>query len=860
MPEKESIDVSVLCYTREHLKAMTRRPFTIAERVADLILDGWGDTPGAQRTAADGSDTAADALAIFGQPFAETVTGLDVINFHTNGTFTWGTSRQNGLGKESRKTLTGAIVTPRLAPLNFLCENVPGYTSPPEYFNNNFVTESGTWRSMIAPDEKLIALYNSGSEQAHKIRSLGPVPANRGFFLDLKFATQSNSYDMPGARIKWGGEAEDKYSLEFRQGWKPILCRGTGEPEGSENEWKRIKRLNYELLNLSGGEYRIKVFSCAGRVCIEINGKGFWYLPAVLTAQGTAQVAAGFDPVGAGHSELEHAAWGEGHWVFSTNNCRMRIRGGVIKWCTPGGVKYVGTLVRICPRRVALGDDPEITTAQAGWALNGTTIVAETLVVPNGLQYTMTLTANDDGIQSPFWSQHIIHVIPDFDDPNIPPLDIRPACEGIVIQKAHPPEVPTTQVTLDLDREQLLNLSENFEDYVNDWNPVKIRLRWRYTNGTYSDWKTVFRGHGFGRKKKSNGYNENTMSMTLLCPGVRLIGNSGRIDHTHGPLDLAFTKLIANTDSGLPDAKVYAPDLVKEIVSRVLGQYESEQINGDGDARKFLPAGHPALMDYGGDSCGYLQAEQALASAAGSPPPTHGGFLWPAPFGKDASGWITDITRDDHLVWFIDLLPDTEEPVLIVGRPTAIIAGRTPKRITDNIYIAGDENKFWESASVETRPERDVNRAVAVGREAPGALAALLPSTRIYEAELPPDDPNAPGETWPRTQWLQHNFGSYVSPTFGGVEALATGFIALLEGVELEWPTVIMPRGDTDILWGDIVTFEGNGPDSDQSLGIHGQSFRVEMVEHHIYLAGGFATLTTMLNCRPLNAIEQAAL
>jgi hypothetical protein len=232
--------------------------------------------------------------------------------------------------------------------------------------------------------------------------------------------------------------------------------------------------------------------------------------------------------------------------------------------------------------------------------------------------------------------------------------------------------------------------------------------------------------------------------------------------------------------------------------------------------------------------------------------------MFPPPFRQDALSWINQIASlpNETAVFFWGWPDDDTSgaPVPIYGQILEIMKQRTLRRIADDNYISGDLNKLILSAETETRPQHEINRALALSRPPQGALAAIRPALAMGEAQLPAGDPNRASLTWETTRLLESDWA--ILP--GAAQALASAFMAQLTGVELQWPTIKI-RGDENMQWGDVVHVVQDGAHSDSTINLHNRYFRIERVDHNLSFDGALSFTTTIFP-RPLTAFERESL
>jgi hypothetical protein len=199
------------------------------------------------------------------------------------------------------------------------------------------------------------------------------------------------------------------------------------------------------------------------------------------------------------------------------------------------------------------------------------------------------------------------------------------------------------------------------------------------------------------------------------------------------------------------------------------------------------------------------------------------------------------------------------------GRIVNFLAGGETVVVTDREYLAGDLELLMQRVAVETRPEKAFNRVVVMGGKADG-MEALRPALSIGVARVPTvwsrtyadgetlviPYRNAPEQSWERTLIMREDLA--IIP--GVAQAIADGVIGLIKNVKLQYPEVTL-RGNPKWFWGDKVQFKMQGVYSDHSIGLAGQTFRVERVTHTVNFETEDATtaFTTNLTLSPQTGV-----
>lgn len=854
-------DAQILIYPASAIPARSAIGFIVADQLADFARPGWSDALGILPE----SLTALNPTVSI--PWAQTPRTLGIDNlhfarFHRDGTLQFGASSPRDGAELASGDLAGFFLLPRAVFLD--CRiNGSGATSGKTAIN--WDGEAGTWQTLpaLSPDVGS-AVYTTGGDAKHQARTHGPIPANRSFRVQLDFLLQGKTGTHPTVRYRWG----DEWAITFRHNLNPIIERAIKtDSEAGEGfidlHWSAIKTLNgAPKTDMRGHSVTFDVVRLAGRLCLTIGGASFWLLDVKpgqtpeQTAESQAQGETKPKPPAAQEIDWDDAPHG-----IEAFNVRVAARLAMIKWSSASGDLAQGTLSRSVTRNSPLGgteeNPPEAQGTCSGWKRGGTQAIVNATIGAGSVDYVLQLMASEDGIDTPFISKIGVRYAPTWTNPNPAPIDVRGAALGLSVTLGMPPKLDGAQCSVTLDRALLDLQNPGWQNYAQMWNPLEIRVRRAGT--TY---KRLFKGYIF----KPDMGSDDTLSRTLTIVGrdsmvrAQKIGEVHNcvIDHRFPPLDILFAEKIAAATGGYgadgrpASDRLYIAHCIQETARIGLGDEIADNINGNGDPLRFLPANHPPLFSTSNDLAGW--AEFDVLTGKG-PVVSEGGWMLPAPFGKALYDWWGDFAKRDFCDFYFRYLDGQsgDWPCLVYGRPFRILGSEaTQVHVVKDVIVGGNWERLLHSAQVERRPERDANRFLVVGDETPG-LSGLLPSLRMAEAQLSPNDPRHARFSWERTLWVRE------PSALLGAEAIANGIASQLAGVDMRWPTLDF-EGDERIDIGDVLQPVFSGELADTALGISGKKYRIELMTHTVNFTQDGGAYRINVSPRPLTAQEAKAL
>ncbi|HEY0076812.1 MAG TPA: hypothetical protein VGB77_22200 [Abditibacteriaceae bacterium] len=496
-----------------------------------------------------------------------------------------------------------------------------------------------------------------------------------------------------------------------------------------------------------------------------------------------------------------------------------------------------------------------------GWFKEGTKAEVTTEIQPGAVRYKVKLRASKDGIVAPFIDKVVARYLGLFTVDNAPFIDITMACTTGRETTAFPPHMPGAEWSLEVHRGVLARIAANWQtEYVKQFNPIEIMMRWQFTDGTYSEW--VGRLHGYIHTLGLTNPAANKWMMTLQLKDsmMRLFKPHGIVDHRYYPLNylLSFNK----------GAPLYGYQCVKEILAIELGEEEANRLV------TYLPAFHYPLISPQTDTVGAFQHPLMQ-------PPRGGGFFLNPPWNSAPIDWISDtFCKADHALFYYSYptgaltgnsqvtgatIPVTGTTALATPWPSPtygqypeIIKNRPTWKVPDANYQSGDVNLIAFMMELTGLPEEQINRAVVYG-SMPGSADLPVPSLRIAERRLPDDDPNAAIFSWARTTIKQGNH--YFLP--GAAEISADQTLQLYRNKKIRrWRYAC--RGEERMQWGDLAQAVmlnmgtgGNYSDpsfSSATLGITNEKYRIWRLQNtYNFHVSGTEQFKTSATCLPIS-------
>lgn len=826
--EKTYFDLEVLCHTKAAIPKRTRNAFVLSDVFSDLIKFGWSDV----------LDMVAEinpSISLDWQQQPEFVNdawegNINFVRFLKSGRVAFGaTGEQDAVGEKG--DIAGFCLKWREAWLD--CK-IGTTTLDAGNFDLNWKVFEGDWDTTLPVDgQQHTCVMNSGDSTTARIQTKGNIAANRGLLFNIDCVGVINPAG-PVPRVRCVMQKK-KYSLLLVHGKKPAVQ----VPVGSG--WSTVRTLkDSPNVDLRQGRYQVSFQRIGGRMVVGLNGNHYHLTDMSKPLKPDAVP----DPV--------ESQWPEGPIQINAHNCRIVAGLALLKYANAADVPFTAQFARRVRRTTYLEPGTPLVAHNGAWQSAGTIITVVPVVDTEYVTYTATLTANAAGIDTPLILRVMCLNPANWNDPVYDYKDIRPGVKSCEITMAMPPVQSGAEATLEVDRSVLDKVVPGWRSYVDKYHPVTVAWRWHYDDNSADAWTRV-KFYIYSFTKATRAPNDNMMSLRLVDPiQARLKAPAALIDHHYPPLDWFWLEMVEGVEN--PTENVYyGAQGAKDIINIALGPAEAARFNGNGEPLRFFTDHYP-LLSLETNTAGYLTHVLPIVQ-----PPTKTDWLLPAPHGSDAFTWIGQLLEHDHAVCFSgwpDGATGNDWPCIIYGRITNILAGRATITIPDNDYNAGDVNRILKEASIETRPDRDINVFYAWANiPNVDGVNGLLPAIRMAEDRLKGDDPNRPELTWERYLVMK---GDLL-----GLPAVAETAVRLL-ALEMAFRNMIFPtvtiRGTASIQWGDKVVFDMSGTFSDTYLGLIGTDpitgnaveFRVERVVHTFTL-DQVPNYDTKLSIRPLS-------
>lgn len=808
------VETEITCYPKAAIPFRKNNGFIIADVLGDSMNFSAGDSAGAGYQ----GQNSMPSIPWLGAntPTASSQSNVDFVRFYKDGTVTFG----NTISDSGEKSiLSGYILETRYAYLD--CKVQDESPAPPDAgnFDLTWRSEQGKHKSVIPPiAPRHNCFLNSGSDVTAKARTVGTIPANRGMEFECHFSTLNPAGPQAAVRIAIG----DKYSLVGRHGMRWMVDK---KVSGQWSQWRRLDKAG--VCDLHGRDYLLSFRRIAGYLVVSIGAAAFWLLEDGQDSPG--------QPAPRSVPEI---GWPEAPVFVNAYNVRARIGVALIKYATANDVPFTGQFTRSFERATHVTNDLLTTATGTGWCGAAPAPMINPTVEPGSVKYACILTGSAQGIDTPFINKVMVRSQPQWTNPSVSGINVEACRKGdLTIDKAMPPIQAGTEVSFTLDRDLLLKFFNNWKNYVKQFNPIQVRTRQHYDDGSTDNWITQFYGYIYKLTYTTNGFGDRTLSVTTRDQTMRLQEENAIIDHHYPPLDFVFAERLAAGGAAL-----YPSDCIKEIVRLALGAEAADTLNGNGDGNRFINEPIPLIDANNGG--GFLALRELTTGQA----VLTNSFFFPPKLLEDAMSWINDFAKIEGALFFYGWVSDdtSGRQVLIYGRPKTIMANRPTYVLPDMKYTANDINKLILAMENEKKPERCINRYLTVGKAEEGALGAIMPSRFIGDARLAASHPNSAENSWVRTKVVRAEMLAF------GQQGLASALIAGIPAGELDFPKITV-RFMGYLQWGDKVTpkFEGTLPNiPDNTIGINGETFRVGKLSHVIPEGG--ADAKTVLWVGPL--------
>lgn len=834
MANKTIPEFEILAFPVSAIPRQSSPAWNCADLFGEMLSLGQGDTgaglPQGATTPATSWQSGDQAATLD----IESKTNVSFVRFGANGMLFEGAS-----SSARKNELSGYVIQGREAYLDArISKPVPPSSAVPltsGRFVQNWETDKGTWKTVLTESPRRVCLVNSGKEAFAQIRTKDALPANRS--VSVSFHLTQTRGGATGTNPPWAvvTVGDNSYGVLLQHNQQPQLVRYVNQ--GAQSLPIILKVLNTtQRTRFNGGRHNVSLRLLAGRIVVDIDGQKFHFLETQTVGK---------------KSRPTESGWPSGRVNVAASGCHARFSLSHIKYSNPDGSAFGGSFTRRI-KNAAVGFNSASATLTGygrGWNRLGTVVAVTGAVAGRDVTYTAALTASPDGIHTPFVSSAGLSFEPAWVANSPAALDITAAVESGRVSMAMPPSMPGAQATLNIDLQILQKLNTRWGSYAKRYCPVTIRQRWQYDDGSMGAWNSLFKGYFNVENYTVATGLERKVTWTCHDPVLRLQGNNARVLRA-APLDFTFyKKALAGGNPNL-----YGWDCVQQILDTTVGR------SAGGTVYPVFPASHYPLLSTADDTSGgwmfLQQLAQNIGTGAQGQPPTTTTWRLPPPFGDDALGWINRIAKLDYAVFYYGW-PDGDTsawPRPIYGRLTEILRGRSVKVLPDRVYVAGDANSLLTAIEIAGKPDRDVNEVWAMGSPPSDAMRDFFPGMpqTIGVARLPSSDPNSAERSWTRTLLLRSDLAN-LSPGDNDIaQYLANGVINDLTGVNRAFPT-FHTRGDATLQWGDKVqpkmVLDNCG--SVVNLGINGQSFWVEKVDHEFVVNLSF---DTTLECYPASA------
>jgi hypothetical protein len=658
------------------------------------------------------------------------------------------------------------------------------------------------------------ALLNAGNPAQKAIAvTEKPWKQGRGLSLDVSLEGTRQQNNQARCLIR----VSENLRVALRQGQFPalerrVLTRTGNRAKESWTTWRTMESL--ATFDTRDTQYSIGLHVIGNRLIWEVDGEAQWMLDSAVDASKTARSKGATAPDYVTVADMSSLIGGA-PLSLETENLRARVEVARRSSDAPGTVTR--TVTKNSPTGQRL--DPY----GVGHLPPGTELPVTVTETGDQVSYAATLAPSEDGVSTPFLSQVYLAYKPVWSTPVGGGIDISRIVTRATVSHAHPPVQAGTEGSVTIDLALMGKKLPGAAPYLRDYHPVEIEGRW---DG--GPWRGLTKGYFAGVSGEQRAYNDATLTLTVQGPMMRLKKLASVIDGQCVPLDYYYQAKLQSADKAnqeaaendfsktrdsngrilnarpYPKPAYYGADAVKDIIEHFLGPQAAAKFNGNGNARRFLPAGHPPLISYSDVAGSWLAVAEIYGQtlSAGSIQAQKGAMLVP-PFGQDALSWCNQFAADEWCL-FTEGYADRDTrgwPDLLYGTREEILSTAKLHEISGNDV----EKLLAQAASYETKPEKDLNRVLVWGKPW-GQDVPLSPAFVQGEARFSPLHPRSAEQTWPRTLVLE----TPLAATPARAQALAAVVLMESDGEQFVYPKYSL-LGDADCMTGDVFTARNVG-------------------------------------------------
>ncbi|BCM88853.1 hypothetical protein IAD21_00695 [Abditibacteriota bacterium] len=750
--------------------------------------------------------------------------------------------------------LCGLTVQLRRESLRNSMQNEPHQSKAPNLPGSSpsllWVTEAGAWETLVpvsSPFDSCVHPYNFNPNTAFKIKTRKPWDANRGFVAmwDYGGVIYEHKGD-PAVRLSWG----DKWSLVFRglgDKARPTLERR------ESGQWVCVRVLR-DCVPLDQkfwtSSHTARVQCIGARLCVDVDGTE--YAVAELDDFGNATEATWprkplrFSVWGADATLRVHRLSGDSSEQDADGNPiphQVSFRRTIPAPDNPpfeqGVLEFKAAGDRVRGHSVPVSgpdsDHPRgsisINTLLLGTGLELVTITGAWVGNIAGYHATLYCTSTTPPLLSGLVAEFAplpTQSLPD-------PIEVRAAVSSLSVDSGDPETLPDAEASLSLSHSLLEQLVPGWKSAILPYRPLLIRAKHRVEDG----WTTLFRGFLTPDSLTRDKWNDKELPLIARGPLVRLSEPAALVDERFGPLDLQL-----NTGKN----QLFGAEAAKRLLTIELGEGWTNNFNGDGDAFRYLPDGHYALLD--NQDGGYFVATKA---------PRSGNWRLPPPFGSDLKSWLNSLAKYDRAVWFFDAASNA----FFYGRIVELLIERghirwsVPETAPPSNVTTTSDWPLLSSLSKSGLLEQAFND-VRVWGAAPRGAEGFSPSFimgRAGDADPNSLDPISVAQSWRRTHLEKPDFVKQGVVNSSYANGLAYSIWQEYRGRP---PVRMEANFETGFLgprWGEILHLP-TGFDGPHDAG-HAEDWRILRVKHAFDFTGSEHRFSTTLTTRTLSATGQ---